>query len=680
MSADLKNNTRRIYQKVNIEYSQKPSNMLYNTQRTERQDIVVKLSLREDNSVYKAAEETDDIAAIRVKREQNASKTLDYEDIVVSSDEYVALTGVPGSGKTTLIETLLHLWSSNQLWTSKFDFVFVIYLNKLARFKNDHEITCEKMFSHFYPKVKLDVLKKVDDSKSLLILDGFDELYGKQDLENPEEEFTSYTQAIYDLLDFQNRNLPFKRLITSRPTGCNTLLDINKFIKVTGFSRTSIDAYITKHFQQNTDRLAAILEQLKQQQFLYDAMAIPFHCWGICYLINSSVAMEDLGHTYTSLYSNLLVVFILKHGLRKKHHKICDVVRDPKFRDICIGLSELAYKLQQNNKINFTQDDLPAGIDIQLLIADSGMIIEIEDAYGFSKSYQFLHYTFHEFLVAINLFVKGKKGLRGAEEVNKMLAGLSGALADSSNPTSSITKKITEAIAKDKQVTKLEDIVKYCYRTHQLRSCHLFPLIYEYQPSSFHGEFDLELYPIEENVYAKTACKFVLDLCKKGKFSLSKCVLHELDDESTNSNVMVGLDDFLCSFDKLFVIDDKHLGFLVSSVNKLFSCISCHHPFCHQSLDLLLNRTNKLVFVTQLSGDEFVLLMKTLVEKKAGFNDSKFIEIGVANFTETHAYETRELMSHFDRDHVRINDKDFDTFFDELNSKYFNVTIKLLIL
>jgi len=243
----------------------------------------------------------------------------------------------------------------------------------------------------------------------------------------------------------------------------------NRVIGVSGFSRTSIDAYINKHFQDNKDRLTTIMQQLEHQQFLYDAMTIPFYCWGICYLISSDVPMKQFGQTYTSLYCNLLLVFILMHGLRKTCHTICDVVNNPQFKNICIGLSELAYELQQNSKINLTQKDLPDGFDVKVLIADSGIIIEIEDTYGFTKGYQFLHYTFHEFLVAINLFIKREKGLKGAEQLNKILAGLYGELVSPSNSRSSIARRITDVIAEPND-TKLEDIVKYCYRIHQISS------------------------------------------------------------------------------------------------------------------------------------------------------------------------------------------------------------------
>jgi len=668
MSCDLKDRTRRDYQMVNIEYYPKLLSLSINTP-INRQDIVVELSVVTNlSSFFRVAETGEDIAKIRKKLKDDASKQLDYENLVSSDDDCVVITGVPGSGKTTLMETLLHQWASNELWKDKFDFIFVIHLRKLVRFKNDHDITSQEILSYFYPNVNFDILRKAKDSKSLLILDGFDELHVKRNLTQPEEKFASYERAIYDLLDFRNKNFPFRRLITSRPGSCDILFETNllkdthhRVIEVTGFSETSIHAYINKHFQYDPCRVTEIMNQLKHQQFLYDMMTNPFYCWGICYLISNDVPLEEFGQTYTSLYSNLLVVFILKHGLGKECRKICDVVNNPKFKDICIGISELAYQLEISGKINFTEDDLPGGIDVQVLIADSGMIIEIEESHGFSKSYQFLHYTLHEFLVAINLFIKGEKGLR-SKQVNLMLAGLYGASVGSANPKS-ITKKITEAVSDEIKKIDVEDILKNCYGSDIILLEECFYFIYEYRSKSFTADFQISFIQNEMNEYIRSK-KYFKDLCEKGKVWIQTGILYIFFDGLLDLGVLLRCCDELY----VGVGGKKCVSFIVEHLkpNKTFSRITLYtyHP---RVVDLL-QYTKDLKIEKTLPEDTFVSIINRLLEINEDLTTSKKIRLRVSK----HSNKLRELKSRFETTEY---EKDNSYIVDIKVFKYLNLNI-----
>ena len=85
MSSDLKAETKRDYQKVQIEYYPKPSNMSY-SQPVDREDILVDLSvLPNTDSYFRVKDSTESIAEIRQKHKEDASKQLDYEDIVLLS-------------------------------------------------------------------------------------------------------------------------------------------------------------------------------------------------------------------------------------------------------------------------------------------------------------------------------------------------------------------------------------------------------------------------------------------------------------------------------------------------------------------------------------------------------------------------------------------------------------------
>ena len=98
------------------------------------------------------------------------------------------------------------------------------------------------------------------NKNALLILDGFDEYFNNKDLLQSEAEFSSYTQALYELLNPHNEKLPFTRLVTSRPASCSTLFKLLeaeqctklRLFELTGFNMTNIKKYVIHYFQQTS--------------------------------------------------------------------------------------------------------------------------------------------------------------------------------------------------------------------------------------------------------------------------------------------------------------------------------------------------------------------------------------------------------------------------------------------
>ena len=242
---ELKEKTRKLYGKVKIALQAKKSS-LATDDVIHRDEIVVDLSVISRRSSVFTAACNGQISRLRKQQnETNSSTPIDYSKLVTSPDDYVIISGIPGSGKTTLVQTLLFKWATNQLW-KEYEFVFVIYLRHLVRFK-DHQdgVTAERILSYFYPDYDWTDIRK--SGNVLLILEGFDELFGKNKLRSKREDYDNYTQAIFDLFDPKNPSLPFTRLVTSRPGSCPILLEtvLNKHHQckiffVAGFNEKSI--------------------------------------------------------------------------------------------------------------------------------------------------------------------------------------------------------------------------------------------------------------------------------------------------------------------------------------------------------------------------------------------------------------------------------------------------------
>jgi len=267
-------------------------------------------------------------------------------------------------------------------------------------------------------------------------------------------------------------------------------------------------------------------------------------------------------------------------------------------------------------------------------------------------SYQFLHYTFHEFLVAINLFIKREKGLNryGVQQINitlVMLAGLYGVFLGSSK-SMGITKQITKAVAYEvtHEVTLIEvaDILENCGPCNRnYRMC--ASLMYEYQSSTLKLkqtvfiQFDRE----ETNEYYKRAIKYFLEMCKKGEVWIQEGVFYsgEISDEYSV---------VLSCFNQLSFMSEKWMDLMMNRFkpNESYSRIFCRRLW-FETVNLL-NFTDYLAIGNSLTEDEFVSLINELLSvKEKGIYSLKNIEFYAKNFTETHYKKLEELKESYKR-------------------------------
>ena len=146
-------------------------------------EIIVNLSLIEsiDKSFY--LEDCDRDA--HLKRLGSQREEISIHDVINKEDKYVIINGIPGVGKTTLVNSLLYQWSCENIWNGKdgnptFDFVFVLYCRELNKYMKRIEINAEKMlidqYNEIFQIIKLNDLRSVKEHV-LIVIEGFDE-YG----------------------------------------------------------------------------------------------------------------------------------------------------------------------------------------------------------------------------------------------------------------------------------------------------------------------------------------------------------------------------------------------------------------------------------------------------------------------------------------------------------------------
>ena len=324
-------------------------------------------------------------AVISKKRNQlqatAASFKTQYSDIITSRNDYVIISGVPGCGKTTLSETLAYKWARGDIWTDgsvRFQFVFVLkFRNIFKKFKNDQTVTANKILLHYYPD-HFEQISDLKNTKILLILDGFDEFPNRYDL--LKDEYSNLVQAVYDLLDPHNDQLPFAKIVTSRPASCEILFRMLKersfvprLFEIYGFSYSTIAKYVRQFFisKQTQPSVSSpslslsdarsiplkvdeLIEKNKENEMLRSLMGTRIYPIVCSYLSFRKIDFDDTPMTYYSMFLNLLTLFIRNENTKLS---FTEFLKKPETIQLASTLSKFAFELYMAlKKVDFPSE------------------------------------------------------------------------------------------------------------------------------------------------------------------------------------------------------------------------------------------------------------------------------------------------------------------------------------
>lgn len=394
---------------------------------------------------------------------------MSYNEIVAPQEQFNIISGRPGSGKTTLCETLAYQWACDKLWTENpnFQFVFLLKFRKLNDF-NDKEVSAKKILSYFHPNYFDRTLQL--HGNSLLIIDGFDECSAKEELTNQtEDEYSSFARALYDLIDPNNQDIASVRIITGRPESCSDLIRLSatsfqskyRLFEITGFNLENIQRYVSQYWETHLKQdgegsrippqegmLERFLAMINETPILRSMMTVPFYSTTTYHLtLESDISLDSIfSIRYTSLFSRLLILYIRNHGLRNpKLIGMEKVLRNENTKPIILMLGKFAFNMEEKNKIAFTESDIAESVTESDIVKKSGFIIKIEAVDEEEPSYQFFHYSFHEFLVAVHAFHTGSTGNIKSPGIKAMIAGFIGGLQNDS-PSDWLVKRLAEML------------------------------------------------------------------------------------------------------------------------------------------------------------------------------------------------------------------------------------------
>ncbi|XP_072891289.1 NACHT, LRR and PYD domains-containing protein 3-like [Hemitrygon akajei] len=326
------------------------------------------------------------------------------------SGSSAAVAGVPGIGKTTMVQKIVYDWATGIIY-QQFQFVFSF------KFRDLNSINCrinlKELILDQYPyfgNILREVLKNPEGL--LFIFDGLDEFKHKIDFEDswrdtepkhqcPDPEWwCEVSDIVYSLI--QGKLLPgCSVLVTTRPTALHLLekAKTSVWAEILGFVDEERKEYFIRHFEDQTVA-EAVFNYVKENEILYTMSYNPSYCWILALALGPFFTQrvrdpQRVPKTITQLYSYYIYNILRNHGRE---------IENP--RDVLLRVGQMAFRGVSEKKIVFTDGDL-INYNLQPSQFLSGFLMELLDREDSARSvvYTFPHLTIQEFVAAVAQFL-----------------------------------------------------------------------------------------------------------------------------------------------------------------------------------------------------------------------------------------------------------------------------------
>ncbi|XP_072893994.1 NACHT, LRR and PYD domains-containing protein 3-like [Hemitrygon akajei] len=331
------------------------------------------------------------------------------------SGSSAAVAGVPGIGKTTMVQKIVHDWAMGKIY-QEFQFVFSFKFRDLNSMNNG--INLRELILDQYPYFG-DLLREVwkNPEGLLFIFDGLDEFKHRIDFADsrrdtepkhqcPDPEWwCEVSDIVYSLI--QGKLLPgCSVLVTTRPTELHLLenAQIGIQAEILGFSGEERKKYFIKHFEDQTVA-EAVFKHVKENEILYTMSYNPSYCWILALALGPFFTQrvrdpQRVPKTITQLYSYYIYNILKNHGRE---------IENP--RDVLLRVGQMAFRGVSEKKIVFTDGDL-IKYNLQPSQFLSGFLMELLEREDSARSvvYTFPHLTIQEFVAAVAQFLNPHPG------------------------------------------------------------------------------------------------------------------------------------------------------------------------------------------------------------------------------------------------------------------------------
>ncbi|XP_072894297.1 NACHT, LRR and PYD domains-containing protein 3-like [Hemitrygon akajei] len=331
------------------------------------------------------------------------------------SGSSATVAGVPGIGKTTMVQKIVHDWATGKIF-QQFQFVFSF------KFRDLNSINCRinmrELILDQYPyfgNILREVWKKPEGL--LFIFDSLDEFKHRIDFADcwretepkhqcPDPEWwCEVSDIVYNLI--QGKLLPgCSVLVTTRPTALHLLkkADISIWAEILGFSGEERKEYFIRHFEDQTVA-EAVFKHVEENEILYTMSYNPSYCWILTLALGPFFRQrvrdpQRVPKTITQLYS-YYIYNILKNHTRE--------IENP--RDVLLRVGQMTFRGVSEKKIVFTDGDF-INYNLQPSQFLSGFLMELLEREDSARSvvYTFPHLTIQEFVAAVAQFLNPHPG------------------------------------------------------------------------------------------------------------------------------------------------------------------------------------------------------------------------------------------------------------------------------
>ncbi|XP_072891112.1 NACHT, LRR and PYD domains-containing protein 3-like isoform X2 [Hemitrygon akajei] len=326
------------------------------------------------------------------------------------SGSSAAVAGVPGIGKTTMVQKIVYDWAEGKIF-QQFQFVFSF------KFRDLNSINCRinlrELILDQYPYFG-NILREVwkNPEGLLFIFDGLDEFNDTIDFADsrrntdPQDSCTDpefrckVSDIVYSLI--QGKLLPgCSVLVTTRPTVLHFLekANIGVWAEILGFVGEERKEYFIRHFEDQTVA-AAVFKHVQENEILYTMSYNPSYCWILALALGPFFTQrvrdpQRVPKTITQLYSYYIYNILKNHGRE---------IERP--RDVLLRVGQMAYRGVSEKKIVFADGDL-IKFNLQPSQFLSGFLMELLEREDSAQSvvYTFPHLTIQEFVAAVAQFL-----------------------------------------------------------------------------------------------------------------------------------------------------------------------------------------------------------------------------------------------------------------------------------
>ena len=321
---------------------------------------------------------------------------LNYEHILSFSPpagisrQRVLIEGVPGSGKSTLVQRMCHDWSVGR-FAQDYKVVIQVTLRSLPK---DQKLSLEDLI--FTSVGDAAIVQEVTDFVTahqgqgvLFIFDGFDELSEEMREKSPVHDIITGHLAPHSSF-----------MVTTRPIAAENLYHrVDRRVEISGFGRKEVKKFIREYFASNPSAGEKLLSTLYDRPHIMNLCFTPLLCLMVCYVTSLGDDSPELLLSLHQLFE-CVIIHTINHNLKRLGRKErADSLQDvmqffPSFN----RLIQLAQEGIEKDTIIFS--DLNFEVDS----AFHGLFncVKAQNRFGtISCTWHFLHLTLQEFMAAL---------------------------------------------------------------------------------------------------------------------------------------------------------------------------------------------------------------------------------------------------------------------------------------